>query len=94
VIPEPLPAHAVPMPTTTKEGGRPTYLVPFLGDGTDGVLLTVIYIAEYPRDVNDACAYCHGDPCALRAGPDTLIGAYFGRNSRATTCPCCEGRPT
>lgn len=89
-----LPKNAVPMPERTKRDGRPTYLVPWIGDGTDGVLLTVIYIAEYPRGVDGTCAYCHGDPCAERSGPDSLIGAYFARNSWASTCPCCEGRPT
>lgn len=84
---------------------QPTYLVPFLGDGanlshTPGVpdgpptMLTVIYIAEYPRGVNGTCAYCHGDPCAERSRATSLIAKYYARNSWAQTCPCCDGRPT
>jgi hypothetical protein len=72
---------------------RQTYLVPFL-DGVGEVMLTVIYIAEYPRGVDGTCAFCHGDPCAERSGPDTLIGKYFAEYSWAETCPCCAGKPT
>jgi hypothetical protein len=74
--------------------GRLIYLVPFLGDGEDAVLLTVIYIAEYPRGLDGTCAYCHGDPCAERSGPETLIGDFFLRNGWAEACPCCDGRPS
>lgn len=73
-----------------------TYLVPFIaGDGTEEIMLTVVCIAEYPRGVDDTCAYCHGDPCAERSAPGSLIAQYYARNgSWAVTCPCCDGRPT
>lgn len=79
-----------------------TILVPFLGDGAyrwnDGgkdTVLTVIYIAEFPRGVDGTCAYCHGDPCAERSPATSLIAKFFEHNaSWADTCPCCGGRPT
>lgn len=74
---------------------QPTYLVPFLiGDGTDQVMLTVIYIAEFPRGVDGTCAFCHGDSCAERSAPISLISKFFARNEWAETCPLCDGRAT
>jgi len=78
---------------------RQTYLVPFLGDGAyqetgKDTMLTVIYIAEFPRGIDGTCAYCHGDPCAEDSVPESLITKFFKRNSWAETCPCCNGRPT
>lgn len=84
-----------PAPVRTRQGGRPLYLVPFSpGDERDPILLTVSYWAEFLRGEDGTCAFCHGDPCAERSGPDTLIGNYFARLSWAQTCPCCDGRPT
>lgn len=72
-----------------------TYLVPFLtGDGTGETMLTVTYIAEFPRDTNGLCAFCHGDPCAEESSAVSLISKYFARNKHAATCPCCDGRPS
>jgi len=69
------------------------YDVPFLvGDGSGEVMLKVRYVADFPRDEDGLCPYCHNDPCAEHSGPDTLIGAYFKRNPKAETCPCCGGR--
>ena len=78
---------------------RRVYLVPFLGDRPDPAnepetMLSVIYIAEFPRGVDGTCAYCHGDPCAETSGPESLIAKYFANFSWAETCPCCDGRPS
>lgn len=84
-----------PAPDYTKQGNIPLYLVPFLPDERGPILLTVRYWADYLRGPDDTCAFCHGDPCAERSGPDTLIGNWFARNgSWAETCPCCDGRPS
>lgn len=70
--------------------------------GNDGegerVILLVSYWAEYLRDINGLCAFCHGDPCADSSPPDSLIARE--RNceppwpSSFNTCPNCRGRPT
>lgn len=87
------PQAGVVAPHRSKGGAAPTYLVPYIiGDGTDPVLLSVIYIAEFPIGPDNACAFCHGDPCAETSTPETLIGAYWLRNPRAETCPLCDGR--
>lgn len=84
-----------PAPERTKQGTRPLYVVPFyVGDGRGPILLTVTDWSEFLRGPDNTCAFCHGDPCAQRSGPETLIGNYFARVSWAQTCPCCEGRPT
>lgn len=71
------------------------YPVPYIiGDGTGEVMLSVAYVAEFPRDARGTCAFCHGDPLAERCGPETLIGAYFARNPTAETCPLCDGQPS
>lgn len=86
-VPAPL---GVPAP----DDGR-AYLVPFdVGDGRDAILLTVSRHAEFLRGLDGTCAFCHGDPCAELSGPETLIGNFFQRNSRAAACPLCDGRPT
>jgi hypothetical protein len=81
----------------------PTYPVPFLpGDGTDEVMLDVIYIAgDFARGYNGQCAYCEGDPWAETSGPDTRIWGYVNRAKEAAwrsnkdvACPMCEGRPS
>jgi hypothetical protein len=63
------------------------------GDGTT-IMLEVAYMAEFLRDNDGVCAFCHGDPCAEESGTDTPIGAYFQRNPNSETCPCCKGRPS
>lgn len=71
------------------------YKVPFLcGDGSPDVMLDVAYIADFPRDENSRCAFCHGDPCDQSVFKRTEIHAYYVRNPRAETCPCCLGRPS
>lgn len=80
-------------PKRNKAGGIPTYLVPFsVGDGRPEILLTTTGWSDFLQDVNDECAFCHGDPCAERSNSKTLIGNYFARNSWAQTCPCCDGK--
>ena len=83
-----------------------TYQVPFIpGNGSDvfpngQVMLTVTYIAEFPRDEKGTCAFCHGDPCAEYSPEDSWIWrymnipAYAGSSYLPETCPCCDGRPT
>lgn len=86
---------------------RPVTRIEFLGckltayGGPDGngeeVWLDVIYFAEYLRDVDGLCAFCHGDPCGERSAPDSLIMREIAATpSYGTfeTCPCCLGRPT
>jgi hypothetical protein len=69
-------------------------VVEFLpGDGTD-CLVYVAYIAEFPRDEDGLCAYCHGDPGAEKSSPNSLIFGYYVRNPNAETCPMCDGRPS
>lgn len=73
------------------------------------VKIPVAYIAQFPRDRDGTCAFCHGDPCAEFSPPDSQIAQYFARGrARAAqyenpllrqgampqTCPCCDGRPT
>lgn len=84
-----------PAPESTKQGRRPLYLVPFMNGERGPVLLTVTYFSDFLRGPDGTCAYCHGDPCAERSGPETLIGDWFARYSAwAETCPCCGGRAT
>ena len=85
---------------------HPTVRIEFMGDyltaDDEEVWLDVAYIAEYPRDADGLCAYCHGDPCAERSAPDALISrnyaawraADWADHSSGFTCPLCEGRPT
>lgn len=76
--------------------------VPYLiGDGSGPIVLYVLRIAEFPRDGDHQCAFCHGDPCAERSGPETEIAKYYARAAAATwrmsqpdTCPLCSGRPS
>ena len=66
------------------------------GTGEDVVLLVAEW-AQYLRDVNGLCAFCHGDPCAESSPPDSLIArerACSPSYAPFETCPCCEGRPT
>lgn len=79
------------------------YDVPFLiGDGTGEIMLKVKYIADFPRDADTQCAFCHGDPCAEHSGPGSLIAMYFGRHEEDRlrypgcydTCPLCSGKPS
>lgn len=88
--------NGTPAPERTKQGGRPLYLVPFyVGDGRGPILLTVTDFAEFLRGPDNQCAFCHGDPCAERSGPETLIGNLYARTRRwFGTCPCCNGRPS
>jgi hypothetical protein len=85
----------VPAPDRTTQGTQPRYLVPFSpGDGGEQVLLTVSYWAEYLRDPDGLCAFCHHNIDAW-SNPATLIGDYFVRcGSWADTCPNCLGRPS
>lgn len=53
----------------------------------------------FARGPDGRCAFCHGDPCAERSDKDSPIYRYMrdenGKwNGWASTCPCCEGRPT
>jgi hypothetical protein len=50
--------------------------------------------AEYPRDSEGFCAFCHGDPLAEHTDEDTPIGRFWKTSLWAETCPCCEGRPS
>lgn len=95
--PNPAPRHAEPVPAGRHRAAGPVlYPVPFFaGDGSGEIMLAVAYLAGgFPRGADGTCAFCDGDPCAEYSGPDTRIGAYFARNSYASTCPCCDGRPT
>lgn len=63
----------------------------------DRVWLDVAYWAEYLRDIDGLCAFCHGDPCGERSDPDSLIMREIAAHppySPFETCPCCLGRPT
>lgn len=86
---------------------RETMPIEFLGcrltswGGPDGmgeeVWLNVIYFAEYLRDVDGLCAFCHGDPCGENSPPDSLIMREIAATpsyAQFETCPCCLGRPT
>lgn len=86
---------------------EPTTRIQFLGSalgirgGPDGrgeeVWLDVIYHAEFLRGPDGTCAFCHGDPCAERSAPDSLIArerAVAPSWAPFETCPCCLGRPT
>jgi hypothetical protein len=58
------------------------------------VVVLVSHWAGYLRDVNDACAFCHGDPYGVNSPPDSLI--VRERNSATlespfTVCPNCHG---
>jgi hypothetical protein len=69
-------------------------LLPYYpGNGTK-VLVGVRWIGEYPRGSDGCCAFCHGDPCAERSGPETHIGKFYAENPKAETCPMCDGRAT
>jgi hypothetical protein len=69
-------------------------MVRFLpGDGTE-TEVDVAIIAEFPRDDQWMCAFCHGDPCAESNDRSTAIAQYFDRNAQAQTCPMCDGRPS
>ena len=57
--------------------------------------VVVAYISEFPRGKDGTCALCQGDPCAEdKSRKKTLIKKYYKENPNATTCPCCNGRPT
>lgn len=64
--------------------GRVRYL-----DSGEDIYLDVAYIAEFPRDKDGKCAFCHGGDWN---DPETLIGRFFKLHPSAVTCPCCEGR--
>lgn len=79
----------------------------YTGDGSGRMILYVSDISGgFPRDADNQCAFCHGDPTAERSGPETEIGRYFERGWRreqelgyrrytmVSTCPLCDGRPT
>lgn len=60
-----------------------------------GVECDVTHVADgYARGPGGACAFCHGDPCNERPVPDSAIARFYADNPGASTCPCCEGRPT
>jgi hypothetical protein len=66
-------------------------------DKGEEVWLDVIYFAEFLRDVDGLCAFCHGDPCGENSAPDSLIMREIAATpsySTFETCPCCQGRPT
>lgn len=48
----------------------------------------------FARGVDGTCAFCKGDPCAESSEPETPIARYFEKYKWASTCPCCDGRPT
>jgi hypothetical protein len=95
-------------PETTARRRTRLYPVPnYIGDGSGRMFLYVLDIGGgFPRDAGNLCAFCHGDPCAERSGPETKIGAYFQRGAEreasygyarytlVNTCPLCQGRPT
>ena len=81
-----------PISSTAAPATTPTLFLP--GDGTR-VIVEVKYIADgFARDADSLCAFCHGDPCAEDADPQSEIVKYFARNKRAQTCPMCGGRPS
>ncbi len=61
----------------------------FFGIEPKKIMLDVSYWAEYPRDADGLCAYCHHDNWDI---PGTLIYEYFRKNKWADTCPVCRGR--
>jgi hypothetical protein len=81
---------------------QPTVRLKFLGCKltayTDEcVWLDVACFAEFLRDAEGLCAFCHADPCAERSAPDALISrerAAAPPYAPFETCPCCLGRPT
>ena len=71
------------------------YLVSFYeGTGDGPIMLSVSYFAEFLRDLDGLCAFCHGDPCAENSHPSSLISKYYAKSRYAVTCPCCDGRPS
>lgn len=76
--------------------------VPYIpGNGDvfpDGqVMLYVSDIAEFPRDIDNQCAFCHGDPCADRSPEDSYIWRYMNTPwypgaSLPQVCPLCDGK--
>jgi hypothetical protein len=90
------------MPTMSlRPDGKPkTRLFPvpyYVGDGSGRMFLYVADIAEYPRDADNLCAFCHGDPCAEHSGPESEIVKHMNRcpsYAPFETCPLCLGRPT
>lgn len=56
------------------------YPVPYyIGDGSGRIFIYVADISEYPRDGDNLCAFCHGDPCAERSGPEAEITKAWER---------------
>lgn len=89
------------MSVSLRPDGKPKtrlWPVPYwIGDSSDRMFLYVADISEYPRDAANLCAFCHGDPCAERSGPETEIAKYRDRRPSYApfeTCPLCQGRPT
>jgi hypothetical protein len=68
------------------------YKVPFLpGNGTE-VMLEVKYIAQFPKDKDSQCAYCHGDPLAEMEIPASKnIQDFKASLTYFEACPCCHG---
>lgn len=63
----------------------------------DEVWLDVTRFAEYLRDVDGLCAFCHGDPCGENSPPRSLIMreiAACPSYAPFVTCPNCQGRAT
>jgi hypothetical protein len=61
------------------------------------MFLYVDHISDYPRDGDNLCAFCHGDPCAEKNDPNAEITKYRDRcpsYAPFETCPLCLGRPT
>lgn len=61
------------------------------------VWLDVLHFAEFLRDVDGRCAFCHGDPCGEDSPPESLIRremAACQSYAPFETCPCCDGRAT
>jgi hypothetical protein len=51
----------------------------YIGDGSERMFIYVADIAEYPRDADNFCAFCHGDPCAEHSGPESNIVQCYER---------------
>jgi hypothetical protein len=75
------------MSTTAEAGARSPrrrrrlYPVPYyIGDGSGRMFLYVADIGcGFPRDGDNLCAFCHGDPCAERSGPQAEIAKCYAR---------------
>jgi hypothetical protein len=70
-------------------------MVIFYGWDDDHWLLPVTAVYDYPRGLDGSCAFCHGDPCAEDADPESPIYKYMNHPDYSPpTCSVCRGAAT